>query len=316
MLGQAGTILLQVLILSNCYYAQSAPITDSTPGIKNPPFIKINDRIAKQTTIIYRTDTLEFKSPRLFNFAKNAPADMWYIAKSPFQKENIIGLSAVVASTALLIAYDQRIVDWIKNTSEKVSLEPETNYAVLFKMGDTKIVKVPLNVNTTLYQIGEGGSSMMLAGGIWIYGKIAHNYRAIATASDLAETFVAMGALTQVIKRISGRESPFVATAQGGRWKPFPSFAEFQRNTPSYDAFPSGHLATLTATLTVLAYNYPEKKWIRPVGYVIMGLSSWAMMNTEVHWPGDYPLAIAVGYLSGKITTLRHKKITTLKTVP
>jgi hypothetical protein len=32
------------------------------------------------------------------------------------------------------------------------------------------------------------------------------------------------------------------------------------------------------------------------------------MMNTEVHWAGDYPLALAIGYLSGKITTWRHKK--------
>src|SRR6185369_7632344 len=116
------------------------------------------------------------------------------------------------------------------------------------------------------YQIGEGGSSMLLAGGIWIYGKFAKDYRAVATASDLAETFVTMGVTTQILKRISGRESPFVATVQGGRWKPFPSFADFQRNTPLYDAFPSGHLATLTATITVLCHNYPEKKWIKPVG--------------------------------------------------
>jgi membrane-associated phospholipid phosphatase len=157
---------------------------------------------------------------------------------------------------------------------------------------------------------------MILAGGIWIYGKLAKDYRAIATASDLAETFVTMGVTTQILKRISGRESPYVATVQGGRWRPLPSFGEYQRNTPFYDAFPSGHLATLTATVTVLASNYPEKKWIKPVGYLVMALSSWAMMNTEVHWPGDYPLAIAVGYLSGKVTTLRHKKITALKTVP
>jgi membrane-associated PAP2 superfamily phosphatase len=149
---------------------------------------------------------------------------------------------------------------------------------------------------------------MILAGGLWIYGKIDKNWRAVNTANDLAETFITMGVTTQILKRATGRESPFMATAEGGKWKPFPSFAEYQRNTSAYDAFPSGHLSTLMATITVLAYNYPEKKWIKPVGYALMCLSGWAMMNTEVHWAGDYPLAIAVGYLSGKITTWRHRK--------
>ena len=38
-----------------------------------------------------------------------------------------------------------------------------------------------------------------------------------------------------------------------------------------------------------------------------MGLTAWAMLNAEVHWIGDYPLAIAVGYLAGKVTTMRHR---------
>lgn len=315
MLRQTVITILLALLLSGYSNTSTAQQTDSS-WVKKIPYIKITDRISKNTTVIYEGDTLTFQSPRLFTFVRHIPADMWYIAKSPFQKQNLVGLSVVAASTALLIAYDQRIVDWVKTTSSKISLDPETDYAVPLKIGNTKIFKIPRNMNSALYQIGEGGSSMILAGGIWIYGKLAKDYRAIATASDLAETFVTMGVTTQILKRISGRESPFVATVQGGRWRPLPSFGEYQRNTPFYDAFPSGHLATLTATVTVLAYNYPEKKWIKPVGYLIMALSAWAMMNTEVHWPGDYPLSIAVGYLSGKVTTLRHKKATTLKKVP
>ena len=96
-------------------------------------------------------------------------------------------------------------------------------------------------------------------------------------------------------------------TAPGGKWRPFPSLGEYQKNTPNYDAFPSGHLATMMTTVTVLADDYPEKKWIKPLGYTLIGLTGFAMMNTEVHWAGDYPLALAVGYLNGKIITGRHK---------
>ncbi|HEY1201925.1 MAG TPA: phosphatase PAP2 family protein, partial [Niastella sp.] len=159
-----------------------------------------------------------------------------------------------------------------------------------------------------LYQLGEGGTSMLVSGGLFIYGKINKDKRALQTASDIAETFITMGITTQVLKRISGRQSPFMRTQAGGAWHPFPSFKEYQQNTSNYDAFPSGHLATMMATVTVLTTNYPEKKWIAILGYSLIGLSGWAMINTEVHWIADYPLALALGYISGKITCLRHKK--------
>jgi PAP2 superfamily len=257
---------------------------------------------------IYKDDTLNFQKPKLFRNLGYVPADIWQIAKAPFQKKNLVGLSAVAATTTLLIIKDESIIKWVRKTSDEIGLIPETNYKILIKAGDTKILKIPRNVNTTLYQMGEGGTSMVLATGLWIFGKIRNSWRDVNAANDLAETFVTMGVTTQILKRMTGRESPFMKTEPGGRWVPFPAFKEFQQNTSAYDAFPSGHLSTLMATITVLSADYPEKKWIKPAGYSLMCLSAWAMMNTEVHWAGDYPLAIAIGYLSGKITTWRHRK--------
>lgn len=264
---------------------------------------QINDTVQ----YLYKSDTLTFSKPNLFRSLAKVPADLMYITKSPVQRRNWIGLTVVAASTTIFIAKDQEIINWVKNRSDDIGLNPQTNYNILLKFGTTKIIKIPKNLNTALYQIGEGGTSIMLAGGLWIYGKIKKDWRAINTATDLAETFVTMGLTTQIIKRITGRESPFMATQSGRRWTPFPSFTEYQRNTSAYDAFPSGHLSTMMATVTVLSYNYPENKWIKPVGYTLIGLSAWAMINTEVHWAGDYPLAIAIGYLSGKVTTWRHR---------
>ncbi|MEO6931723.1 MAG: phosphatase PAP2 family protein [Chitinophagaceae bacterium] len=266
-----------------------------------------NEKLPQFAAFVYKRDTLSFGKPNILRNISHVPSNIWGIAKSPFQEKNLIGLSVVAATTTLLILKDQEIINWVRRASDGIGLNPETNFKVAFKVGDTKILKIPQNLNTTLYQLGEGGTSMILAGGMWIYGKIGKDWRAVNTANDLAETFVTMGLATQILKRVTGRESPFLATAKGGRWRPFPAFSDFQSNTSAYDAFPSGHLATLMATVTVLTSNYPEKKWIGPVGYSLMFLSSWAMMNTEVHWAGDYPLAIAIGYLSGKITTWRHK---------
>lgn len=272
--------------------------------------ISISGQLSLQEHIVFNNpnDTLDFGKPALFRNLKKIPSDFWQIAKSPFRQKSILPLSVVGVSSGLLAWYDQDILNGVRKLSDKMGLNPETEYHDLIKVGPVKVLRIPKNLNTALYQLGQGGTSMILAGGLWVYGKVAHSPREIGTAYDLMETFVTMGLTTQVLKRITGRESPFERTTDGGRWRPFPSFSEYQRNTSQYDAFPSGHLATLVATITVLADNYPEKKWIVPVGSVIAASCAFAMMNTEVHWAGDYPLAIAIGYLSGKITSWRHKK--------
>jgi membrane-associated phospholipid phosphatase len=118
-----------------------------------------------------------------------------------------------------------------------------------------------------------------------------------------------MGVGTQLIKRITGRQSPSEAVELDGSWHLFPSFKNYQNHTPVYDAFPSGHLATLMSTVTILADNYPEKKWIKPVGYSVIGLVGYSMINNRVHWASDYPLAIALGYLCAKQVLKNNRRV-------
>ena len=254
-----------------------------------------------------------YAKPRPFAFITNLPKDVWGISKSPFQKNGWKGLLAVAGSTAILIHYDQPLLDGAMQMGRNIHWQPQTDYKVVLSIkktgGDIKLFKMPRNINSAFYNLGEGWIGVAIGGGFWLQGKIANNYRSLQTASDLMEGFCSAAIVTQVVKRITGRESPFERTVPGGRWRPFPSFKEFGNNTSSYDAFPSGHLATMMTTVCILADNYPENKWIKPIGYTLIGLTSFAMMNTEVHWAGDYPLALAMGYLNAKIITARHKKI-------
>lgn len=248
------------------------------------------------------------EKPRPFAFVTNTPSTLWSLAKSPFKKEAIWPVASVVASTALFIHYDQDITNSVKRFSIRNNIDTNTSYKILIQAGGTKILKAPRNLTSALYMMGEGWVGLAIGGGMWISGKVNGDNRAKQTASDLFEGFLASAVSTQLIKRTTGRESPFAATRPGGRWQPFPAFKDYQTNTPTYDAFPSGHLTTMMTYTTILADNYPEKKWIRPLGYVLTGLTSWAMINTEVHWAGDYPLAIAIGYVQGKVITSRHFK--------
>lgn len=297
------------LLLTIGYSSILGQSRDSIHTERSNVFIKYQDTINRLQYIRYNDKTIVFDSRGLFHFVKYLPSDMWQLAKTPFKVSSLKGLGIVAASTAILIPLDQYLLNKVRQASQSIGLDDENRYGVALGWGKIRLLKYPKNVNTALYQIGEGGTSMYLAGGLWIYGKLTHDYRAVQTAGDLAETFIVMGVSTQILKRISGRESPFVATKPGGAWRPLPSFKEYQSHVPHYDAFPSGHLATMMATVTVLNQNYPEKKWILPVGYSLIGLTAWGMMNTEVHWISDYPLALALGYVCGRISTMRHRKI-------
>ena len=141
---------------------------------------------------------------------------------------------------------------------------------------------------------------MLIAAGFFITGEIKKDNRALQTANQLVEAFIALGGSTQLLKYATGRENPSDATAHGGRWRPFPSWSNFQNNKTKYDAFPSGHLATFVSTVAIISENYPEIKWVKPVGYSIAGLIGLSMINNGVHWASDFPLGVALGYGFGK----------------
>jgi prolyl-tRNA synthetase len=62
------------------------------------------------------------------------------------------------------------------------------------------------------------------------------------------------------------------------------------------------------ATVTIIATNYPEYKWIKPVGYSAMGVLAFNMVSGKVHWASDYPIGIFIGYVMGK--EIANRRIT------
>lgn len=257
--------------------------------------------------------TLVYSKPKYFGFVTQLPKTLSVASKITFRKESIPALSVVALSTAIFISFDQPLLDGAQKFGRYIHLNSRNDYKTLvsFKLGGTRVpvYEAPRNLNSAFYSIGEGFTSLALSGGLYVYGQIKHDYRTIQTASQILQTQLAIGITTQIIKRITGRESPSRATAPGGVWRAFPSFAEFGNHTSKYDAMPSGHMTTMMGTVTVLTLNYPEKKWIKPVGYGIMALVGFAMMNNDVHWAGDYPLAIGIGYVSAQSTVRLNRWI-------
>ena len=154
---------------------------------------------------------------------------------------------------------------------------------------------------------GDGRSQFTLTGVFVAYGLLFKDERALRTGSQILQVTISSGALVQVMKRITGRESPFVSTQPGGRWKFFSSPITYQEHVAAHDAYPSGHLTTELGMVIVIAENYPEWKWVKPLGYTICTLMAVSMVNNGIHWYSDYPLAIYLGYEFGKIVAHPEK---------
>jgi hypothetical protein len=149
--------------------------------------------------------------------------------------------------------------------------------------------------------MGDGTPQFGLAGAFAAYGIVGGDSRALRTGSQTVEAILSCGIVIQVLKHMTGRESPFVSSVPGGRWDLLPNQIEYHKHVPRFDAYPSGHIATALATVTVVAENYPELWWIRPIGYVITGAIGISMANTGIHWYSDYPLGLALGYTFGML---------------
>lgn len=251
-------------------------------------------------------------NPSGFEFMGNVWGDLKTFVVQIDPKKNYKPLWGLALSTALLIKYDQEILDESQRFARRIGLISATVngreshlVADLSFLGFDLPIRTPLNLNGAMYFIGDGLTHIAIAGGLATYGSIYDDRRAVNTASQVMESITVTGAVVQILKRATGRESPFRATVAAGKWDFFPTQKEYIANVSKYDAFPSGHLATAMATTIVVARNYPELGWIKPLGYTLIGVLSFAMLNNSVHWASDYPLGVAIGYLAADIAFTR-----------
>jgi hypothetical protein len=200
-----------------------------------------------------------------------------------FQSGSLPGIAGVAVLTGGLIASDKETYRGSKSLCDHSSFVQSAS-DVAVGMGDGKV-------------------HLGIAAGFALFGFVSHDSRALRTASQTAEALLATGLVVQVMKRITGRESPEAATTEGGRWSFFPNQKQYNNHQARYYAFPSGHIATTMATVTVIAENYPEIGWIRPVGYSLVAMVGVGLVNVGFHWYSDLPLGVALGYMFGMVVS-------------
>jgi hypothetical protein len=250
----------------------------------------------------FKNDKYEYSNPSTFQFGSTMPSNYWSFLKNSFSfsDDNLKGWGAIILSSALLINYDQTITNNIQKFGRKIGIGNSENTVATLRVGGSALLRRPSDIGSAMYFIGDGWITIGLTGGFFTAGMMSHDERTLTVAHELLQGLLLTGITTQVLKRTTGRESPIKSSEPGGKWRPFPTTKEFQSNISKYDAFPSGHLATTMTTFMILSENYPEYTWIKPVGYTLMTMLSFQMVNNSVHWAGDYPLALGIGYMLGK----------------
>ncbi len=253
------------------------------------------------------------EGPGLFSFVPRAFSDVPAFVKALDPRDNWREYLLIGGMTGILLALDQPILDGSQRFAKHIGLLSEgddgrqtTVVASVNLFGIKAPLHVPRGPVATMYYLGDGLTALSIVGGLATYGSLLSDRRAQHTASQIMEALLLTGMGSVILKTSTGRESPFKATAPGGVWRPFPGPKRYLQDVPNYDAFPSGHVATLMATLRVLAENYPEKIWIRPLGYSALGLLSFGMLANGVHWASDYPLGMAMGYVAAGVVLQRR----------
>ena len=219
--------------------------------------------------------------PLWYAMVTNVPGDWVKYYNITFRSDKIGEYSAIAAMTGILIATDNQT--W--QAQKKWDKESAT----------------VSSVSNFITDFGQGDAQAALASAYLLYGLTFDDNRSLRTGSEIVQAILSGGIVVQLIKHVTGRESPFVSTAPGGAWRFFPNQFDYAKRVPHYDAFPTGHLCTSISTVVVIAENYPQITWIRPVGYVIVGAIGVTMVNIGIHWYSDYPLGLVLGYTFGMI---------------
>lgn len=220
--------------------------------------------------------------PGLFDVITNLPMDWRDWVVDNIQPRYWPQIALITASTAVLIVYDNQL--WVPFEKEYDRNNTFQNAANLF------------------VDIGDGRFQFGLSAIYLGYGLIDGDKRAIRCGEQISEVILASGGVVQLLKHVTGRQSPIdITTNPTGYWDWFPNQISYLYHTSNYDAFPSGHLTTALATLTVIANNYPEQAWLKPVGYAVCVGLSFGLVSQSIHWWSDFPLAIALGVGFGNL---------------
>ena len=207
---------------------------------------------------------------------------------------------------------DERVPGFFFNTGEFTGGSLAITYG-LFKSDDEVYedlhglrMRSPVlsTVSPVVSMMGLGTFSIGVFGGFYLYHFATGDETSLRAANIGMESFLLSGISTQILKNLFGRERPSMATREGGRWSgPLSYFRHTDngsKSIASYDAFPSGHTATIFAAAATIADVYHEP-WVSYAAYATATLVGISRVMESAHWPSDVFVGSIIGIASTRI---------------
>ncbi|MGB2868172.1 MAG: phosphatase PAP2 family protein [Bacteroidota bacterium] len=161
------------------------------------------------------------------------------------------------------------------------------------------------DISPKITYLGDGTFSLGLFGGFTAYSLIFNDRRTLLVGKMGLESFALSGITVQLLKQIFGRERPSVASRAGGDFHgPFSYFRHGHADgmgLAHFDAFPSGHTATVFAAATTISDFYSERPWVSYVSYSLASGVAVSRIMERTHWISDCFVGAIIGYYSAKV---------------
>lgn len=252
--------------------------SDSLPKLNEPPPAMAEFHPPR---ILSNED--DIRVPAFWEMITDLPSDLKEFGRLTIDKKNLPILVGVLGMTAITVVTDYE--SWL---------------AARIPTNESEDVRQFSNMGVSM---GDGFFQFSIVGVFAASGAALGNRKFLRTASQITESILATGIVVQIIKHVTGRESPFSSDDRRGVWRLFHNQLDYHLDFQNHDAMPSGHLSTAVTTFIVIQENFPEQKWIPFIGWPVMGWIAFGLAGTNIHWWSDYPIAVALGYSFAKIIT-------------
>lgn len=232
-------------------------------------------------------------SPKLI--LTNTLAVMEYQVEGIFsiKKKDLIYIGAVSGITIGLIALDAKLDKSVTKLKDKSSVIDETSDFI------------------TEFGGSKGVYTVAIFGGLSVLTK---SHKGIQTTLYAFEAMLNSGLWIRLGKLLAGRERPSAAYEYSkhpsGIWKgPINQIINSEkRSVASYDAFPSGHTATIFSIATVFAEQYKDIPFVPIFAYSFATLVGISRMLEHTHWASDVFLGGVIGYICGQSTIAFYRR--------
>lgn len=146
-------------------------------------------------------------------------------------------------------------------------------------------------LGTDVSYLGEPYALLPIAAGLYFGGTAAHSDHFRETGLLSFEALADVTVIELGLKEVFDRQRPLEGQGNG----------EFEASTSSRwnSSFPSGHAIETFALASVLAHEYPHKKWVQILAYSYAAGVVGARLAANRHFPGDVMSGGAIGWFVG-----------------